>query len=147
MSKRLHSNTYLDLVARPLVHQQSGCLSRCARIPHKLFGTLSSSAGFASGRETIAPFRWETNSDKPEFGIEQNGTNSGLKDGCKIEKMVARDGIEPPTPAFSGLLTDSAKSVHMNFDVAAVVPYSVGTLGYRLHLGKSDDGWFLVHRR
>ena len=23
--------------------------------------------------------------------------------------MVARDGIEPPTPAFSGLLTDSAK--------------------------------------
>ena len=23
--------------------------------------------------------------------------------------MVARDGIEPPTPAFSGLLTDNAK--------------------------------------
>ena len=23
--------------------------------------------------------------------------------------MVARDGIEPPPPAFSGLLTDSAK--------------------------------------
>ena len=23
--------------------------------------------------------------------------------------MVARDGIEPPTPAFSGLLTDTAK--------------------------------------
>ena len=25
------------------------------------------------------------------------------------ENMVARDGIEPPTPAFSGLLTDYAK--------------------------------------
>jgi hypothetical protein len=23
--------------------------------------------------------------------------------------LVARDGIEPPTPAFSGLLTDNAK--------------------------------------
>jgi len=28
--------------------------------------------------------------------------------GC-VMPMVARDGIEPPTPAFSGLLTDSAK--------------------------------------
>jgi hypothetical protein len=28
---------------------------------------------------------------------------------CKSLKMVARDGIEPPTPAFSGLLTDSSK--------------------------------------
>jgi hypothetical protein len=27
--------------------------------------------------------------------------------------MVARDGIEPPTPAFSGLLTDSAKRFRM----------------------------------
>ncbi len=29
--------------------------------------------------------------------------------GCKLLKMVARDGIEPPTPAFSGLLTDCVK--------------------------------------
>jgi len=28
---------------------------------------------------------------------------------CKLLKTVARDGIEPPTPAFSGLLTDTAK--------------------------------------
>ena len=27
----------------------------------------------------------------------------------KFLKTVARDGIEPPTPAFSGLLTDNAK--------------------------------------
>ena len=26
-----------------------------------------------------------------------------------FENVVARDGIEPPTPAFSGLLTDNAK--------------------------------------
>jgi len=31
------------------------------------------------------------------------------KQVCKLLKMVARDGIEPPTPAFSGLLTDNAK--------------------------------------
>jgi hypothetical protein len=28
---------------------------------------------------------------------------------CKLLKMVARDGLEPPTPAFSGLLTGYAK--------------------------------------
>ena len=26
---------------------------------------------------------------------------------CKLLKMVARDGIEPPTPAFSGLRSTS----------------------------------------
>jgi hypothetical protein len=29
---------------------------------------------------------------------------------------VARDGIEPPTPAFSGLLTDSAKFFRISVD-------------------------------
>ena len=33
---------------------------------------------------------------------------------CKSLKMVARDGIEPPTPAFSGLLTDTAKSIRIS---------------------------------
>ena len=33
------------------------------------------------------------------------------KDGCKLLKMVARDGIEPPTPAFSGLQPARAKSL------------------------------------
>jgi hypothetical protein len=35
---------------------------------------------------------------------------------CKTLKMVARDGIEPPTPAFSGLLTDSAKWFRFSTD-------------------------------
>ena len=28
---------------------------------------------------------------------------------CKLLKLVARDGIEPPVPAFSGLPADEAK--------------------------------------
>jgi hypothetical protein len=28
--------------------------------------------------------------------------------------MVARDGIEPPSPAFSGLLTDNVKRFRIN---------------------------------
>ena len=55
-------------------------------IPHKLFVTLSSSAGFACGREPIAPFRWETNSDKPEFGIGTKRNKPGVEDGCKLLK-------------------------------------------------------------
>ena len=35
------------------------------------------------------------------FGMKWNETS--LWAVCKLLKMVARDGIEPPTPAFSGL--------------------------------------------
>jgi hypothetical protein len=35
--------------------------------------------------------------------LEQNGTEIRLRATQEIEKMVARDGVEPPTPAFSGL--------------------------------------------
>ena len=31
-----------------------------------------------------------------------------------LENVVARDGIEPPTPAFSGLLTDNVKWFRIN---------------------------------
>jgi hypothetical protein len=31
-----------------------------------------------------------------------------------LKRMVARDGIEPPTPAFSGPLTDSPKWFEIN---------------------------------
>ena len=34
---------------------------------------------------------------------------NSIRRACKSLKLVARDGIEPPTPAFSGLLTDNAK--------------------------------------
>ena len=38
----------------------------------------------------------------------QHPSNSKIA-GCELLKMVARDGLEAPTPAFSGLLTDNAK--------------------------------------
>jgi hypothetical protein len=43
---------------------------------------------------------WNWNQLEPKLGTE-----------CLqvFENTVARDGIEPPTPAFSGLLTDTAK--------------------------------------
>jgi hypothetical protein len=31
-----------------------------------------------------------------------------------IENVVARDGLEPPTPAFSGLLIDNVKRFGIN---------------------------------
>ena len=31
-----------------------------------------------------------------------------------IEKMVARDGVEPPTPAFSGLRSTSVSALSFN---------------------------------
>ncbi len=32
----------------------------------------------------------------------------------RVMEMVARDGLEPPTPAFSGLLIDKAKRFRIN---------------------------------
>ena len=37
-----------------------------------------------------------------------------LLGGKDVMLMVARDGIEPPTPAFSGLLTDNDKPCVFN---------------------------------
>ena len=42
--------------------------------------------GLACGREPIAPFRWETNSDKPEFGIGTKWNKLGVEAGCKLLK-------------------------------------------------------------
>ena len=50
---------------------------------------------------------------QPRWSWTPNGLHMGTlgrRNSCKCLKyMVARDGIEPPTPAFSGLLTDHAK--------------------------------------
>ena len=46
--------------------------------------------------------------------------------------MVARDGIEPPTPAFSGLLTDTAKRFGIMANTWATRTYEnrvVGLIG------------------
>jgi len=43
--------------------------------------------------------------------------------------MVARDGIEPPTPAFSGLLTDNAKRFGINGSSWPTETYRKGYLG------------------
>jgi hypothetical protein len=48
---------------------------------------------------------------------------------CKLLKMVARDGIEPPTPAFSGLLTDSAKWFEINANACRRRSYERSPLG------------------
>ena len=37
-----------------------------------------------------------------------------LSGGKLLKRAVARDGIEPPTPAFSGPLTDSPKWFEIN---------------------------------
>ena len=43
--------------------------------------------------------------------------------------MVARDGIEPPTPAFSGLLTDSAKWFRISAGHSCKRSFKLGVLG------------------
>ena len=52
----------------------------------------------------------EANSGKPRVW-NWNGMERILGKGSLsvVENVVARDGIEPPTPAFSGLLTDCVK--------------------------------------
>ena len=42
--------------------------------------------------------------------------------------VVARDGIEPPTPAFSGLLTDTAKWFRMRVKSCCSATYQLGRL-------------------
>jgi len=50
---------------------------------------------------------FQANLDQLEIVLGTKWNRIGVWGMCKlIEKMVARDGIEPPTPAFSGLLTD-----------------------------------------
>jgi hypothetical protein len=43
--------------------------------------------------------------------------------------MVARDGIEPPTPAFSGLLADPAKWFEISANMCNKEDYEKGYLG------------------
>ena len=54
--------------------------------------------------------------------------------------MVARDGIEPPPPAFSGLL-----SPNFGFDSTGVFPVATPTAGskkfeYETYISKADMG-------
>src|SRR5215831_18178951 len=44
-------------------------------------------------------------------------------------RMAARDGIEPPTPAFSGLLTDQAKRFGINTSSWLTDTYFKSVLG------------------
>jgi len=48
---------------------------------------------------------------------------------CKLLEMVARDGIEPPTPAFSGLLTDSSKGFIISAGISWNRSYERVSLG------------------
>src|SRR5580704_19752576 len=48
---------------------------------------------------------------------------------AKEFSVMARDGIEPPTPAFSGLLTDNAKRFGINASSWSTKAYSGGHLG------------------
>jgi hypothetical protein len=47
-----------------------------------------------------------------------------------LKELVARDGIEPPTPAFSGPLTDSLKWFEINGCYRGQRAYAVGGLGW-----------------
>ena len=47
------------------------------------------------------------------FWVSGNVTPPPERDGG-VMQLVARDGLEPPTPAFSGLLTDNAKAFRMS---------------------------------
>jgi len=57
------------------------------------------------------------------------GTKSRKETAVSIENMVARDGIEPPTPAFSGLLTDNAKWFRINGSSWLTGTYASAVLG------------------
>jgi hypothetical protein len=50
--------------------------------------------------------------------------------GIDVMPEVARDGIEPPTPAFSGLLTDKAKWFGINGSSWPTKSYSAAPLGW-----------------
>ena len=47
-----------------------------------------------------------------------------------FESVVARDGIEPPTPAFSGLLIDKAKWFKMSVKEWWQMTYGSQLLGW-----------------
>jgi hypothetical protein len=44
-------------------------------------------------------------------------------------QLVARDGIEPPTPAFSGRLTDTVKRFGIRTNIWAAVTYEKRVVG------------------
>jgi hypothetical protein len=46
-----------------------------------------------------------------------------------LENKVARDGIEPPTPTFSGLLADKAKWFEIRGSLCATNTFDYGKLG------------------
>jgi hypothetical protein len=56
--------------------------------------------------EVLTPvsFRVEANSTEPSsmFNWHRMEQTEGEEGSQVIERMVARDGLEPPTPAFSG---------------------------------------------
>jgi hypothetical protein len=51
--------------------------------------------------------------EKPSGPVYQVSGGLDLLDN-DVMQMVAREGIEPPTPAFSGLLIDKAKRFRIN---------------------------------
>ena len=74
-------------------------------------------AVFALGSEDCGV---QVESNPGQFGLhwDSKGTDSGHARRaisacnsfvCSLIGVVARDGLEPPTPAFSGLLTDTVK--------------------------------------
>jgi hypothetical protein len=44
-------------------------------------------------------------------------------------QLVARDGIEPPTPAFSGLLTDTVKGFGIKLSTSTAMSYGMKVVG------------------
>jgi hypothetical protein len=54
---------------------------------------------------------------------------NSASEACKLLKVVARDGIEPPTPAFSGLLADNAKWFRISAGVSCKRSYERASLG------------------
>jgi site-specific DNA recombinase len=103
----------------------------CLRL--KALLTIDSDGDFARAKDALAKhigalvLTPTAQAGRPMYKVSGSVNIPADSEKCRMQ-LVARDGIEPPTPAFSGLLTDNAKWFRISAGCSWKKSYERGVL-------------------